>query len=147
MQAQRCSAAPISQGVTAAVIYVGIDLGKRQHAVCFLDEAGQAVARPLRMPHTGRGLRQLHAQLACLSGPHQVIMEASGAHWMGLARKLRAAGLTVHIVNPLQTAGLRKVGISHNQVGHQRCAGHRRSGAHGSCTAQLCAAGSGPGAA
>jgi transposase len=111
VQVGRCSAAPIRQEVTAAVIYVGIDLGKRQHAVCFLNEAGQPVAKPMRVPHTGRGLRQLHAQLAGLGGPHQVIMEASGAHWMGIARKLRAAGVTVHIVNPIQTAGLRKVGI------------------------------------
>lgn len=111
MQVGRCSAALIRQEVTAAVIYVGIDLGKRQHAVCFLNEAGQPVAKPLRVPHTGRGLRQLHAQLATLDEQHQVIMEASGAHWMGIARKLRAAGVTVHIVNPIQTAGLRKVGI------------------------------------
>jgi len=38
-------------------------------------------------------------------------MEASGAHWMGLARRMRAEGLAVQVVNPLQTAGLRKVGI------------------------------------
>lgn len=111
MQVWRCSAAPKCQEVTAAVIYVGIDLGKRQHAVCFLDEAGQPLAKPLRVAHTGRGLRQVQAQLARLPGPHQVVMEASGAHWMGIARKLRAAGVTVHVVNPLQTAGLRKVGI------------------------------------
>ena len=93
------------------MIYVGIDLGKRTHAVCFLDETGQAVARPLRVAHTGAGLRQIHAQMDGLAGPKQVIMEASGAHWMGLARQLRAAGVAVQIVNPLQTAGLRKVGI------------------------------------
>src|SRR5919202_2885491 len=38
-------------------------------------------------------------------------MEASGAHWLGLDRRLRAAGLPVQVVNPLQTAGLRKLGI------------------------------------
>lgn len=70
MQVGRCSAALIRQEVTAAVIYVGIDLGKRQHAVCFLNEAGQPVAKPLRVPHTGRGLRQLHAQLATLDEQH-----------------------------------------------------------------------------
>lgn len=93
------------------MIYVGVDLGKRKHAVCFMDEAGQAVARPLRMTHTGAGLRLLQAQLDGLPGPKQIIMEASGAHWMGIARRLRRAGLPVQIVNPLQTAGLRKVGI------------------------------------
>jgi transposase len=102
---------PDDEEVRGRVIYVGIDLGKRRHAVCFVDEAGQAVARPLRVAHTGSGLRQVQAQLAELSGAKHVIMEASGAHWMGIARKLRTAGLAVEIVNPLQTAGLRKVGI------------------------------------
>ena len=93
------------------MIFVGVDVGKRSHAVCFMDAAGQQVARPLRVPHTGAGLRQVQARLHGLHGPTQVIMEASGAHWMGLARRMRAEGLAVQVVNPLQTAGLRKVGI------------------------------------
>ena len=93
------------------MIFVGVDVGKRSHAVCFMDAAGQQVARPLRVPHTGAGLRQVQARLHGLPGPMQVIMEASGAHWMGLARRMRAEGLAVQVVNPLQTAGLRKVGI------------------------------------
>jgi transposase len=93
------------------MIYVGVDLGKREHAVCFVDAAGREVARRLRVPHTGAGVRRLQEELARLPGPHQVVMEASGAHWLGLDRRLRAAGLAVQVVNPLQTAGLRKVGI------------------------------------
>jgi transposase len=93
------------------MIFVGIDLGKREHAVCFLDVAGREVARRLRVPHTGAGVRRLEEQLGRLPGPHRVVMEASGAHWLGLDRRLRADGLAVQVVNPLQTAGLRKVGI------------------------------------
>ena len=93
------------------MIFVGVDVGKRSHAVCFMDASGQQIARPLRVPHTGAGLRQVQARLHGLTGPTHVIMEASGAHWMGLARRMRAEGLAVQVVNPLQTAGLRKVGI------------------------------------
>jgi transposase len=93
------------------MLFVGLDLGKRSHAVCFIDAAGQQVARPMRVPHTGAGLRQVQEQLRGLTGPTQVIMEASGAHWMGLARRMQADGMAVQVVNPLQTAGLRKVGI------------------------------------
>jgi transposase len=93
------------------VLYVGIDLGKRSHTVCFLNAAGTPVARSLRVAHTGAGLRQVQAQLDRLEGPKHVIMEASGAHWLGVARRFQAAGLSVQVVNPLQTAGLRKVGI------------------------------------
>lgn len=93
------------------MIVVGIDLGKRSHAVCFVGADGQEVAPPLRVAHTGAGLRRLQARLAALPGPQQVVMEASGPHWLLLERRLRAAGLPVQVVNPLQTAGLRKVGI------------------------------------
>jgi transposase len=93
------------------MIFVGLDLGKRQHAVCFLGADGREAARPLRVPHTGAGVRRLEEQLGRLPGPTRVVMEASGAHWLGLDRRLRAAGLAVQVVNPLQTAGLRKTGI------------------------------------
>ena len=93
------------------MIFVGVDLGKREHAVCFLDADGREVARPLRVPHTGAGVRRLQEELARLPGPQRVVMEASGAHWLGLGRRLRADGWAVRVVNPLQTAGVRQVGI------------------------------------
>ena len=87
------------------MIVVGVDLGKRSHAVCFVGPDGREVAPPLRVAHTGDGLRRLQARLAGLPGPQQVVMEASGPHWLLLERRLRAAGLPVQVVNPLQTAG------------------------------------------
>jgi transposase len=93
------------------MIVVGVDLGKRSHAVCFVGGDGREVAPPLRVAHTGGGLRRLQTRLAALPGPQQVVMEASGPHWLLLERRLRAAGLPVQVVNPLQTAGLRRVGI------------------------------------
>ena len=93
------------------MIFVGVDLGKRMHTACFLDSQGREVAKPLRLPHTLTGLQLLQLQVAQLPGPVHVIMEASGPYWLPLERRLRAAGLTVQVVNPLQTAGLRKMGI------------------------------------
>ena len=93
------------------MIVVGVDLGKRSHAVCFVGADGREVAPPLRVAHTGAGLRRLQARLAGWPGPQQVVMAASGPHWLLLERRLRAAGLPVQVVNPLQTAGLRRVGI------------------------------------
>jgi transposase len=93
------------------MIFVGVDVGKRTHTVCFLGDDGHELARSLRIPHTGAGVRALQERLAALPGPKQVVMEASGAHWLGLDRYFRAAGLPVQVVNPLQTAGLRKLGI------------------------------------
>jgi transposase len=93
------------------MIFVGVDLGKRMHTACFLDSHGREVAKPLRLSHTRSGLRLLQLQLEQLPGPVHVIMEASGPYWLPLERRLRAAGMTVQVVNPLQTAGLRKMGI------------------------------------
>jgi transposase len=93
------------------VLFVGVDIGKRLHTACFLDSQGHEVAKPLRLPHTRTGLRRLQVQVDQLPGPVHVVMEASGPYWLPLERRLRAAGMTVQVVNPLQTAGLRKVGI------------------------------------
>jgi transposase len=98
------------------MIFVGLDLGEQQHAVCVLDAEGREVARPLRVPHTGAGVRRLQEHPARLPGPRQVVTEASGARWPGLDRRLRAAGLAVRVVNPLQTAGLRKMGIRRTET-------------------------------
>lgn len=46
------------------MIFVGMGCGKRPHAVCFVDADGHATSRPLRVPHTGAGLRRLEEQLA-----------------------------------------------------------------------------------
>jgi hypothetical protein len=67
------------------VIYVGVDLGKHAHSVCFLDEAGREVARPLRVPHAGAGLRQVQARLQALPGPHAATLLAE----LGDVRRLR----------------------------------------------------------
>ena len=93
------------------MIFVGVDLGKRIHTACFLDSQGREVAKPLRLSHTRSGVRLLQVQLEQLPGPVHVVMEASGPYWLPLERRLRAAGMTVQVVNPLQTAGLRKMAI------------------------------------
>src|SRR3981081_3222611 len=82
---------PDHKGSSCEMLFVGVDVGKRSHAVCFMDAAWQQIARPLRVPHTGAGLRQIQARLHGLSSSAQVIMEASGAHWMGMARRSGAA--------------------------------------------------------
>src|ERR687885_2576471 len=99
----------------AGMIVVGVDLGKRSHAVCFVGADGREAAPPLRVAHTGAGLRRLQARLAALPGPQQVVMETSGPHWLLLERRLRATGVTGQGVNPLQTAGLGKGGDRKNK--------------------------------
>ena len=92
------------------MIVVGVDLGKRSHAVCFVGGDGREVAPPLRVAHTGGGLRRLQTRLAALPGPQQVVMEASGPHWLLLERRLRAAVASNSQVDDDTMTGNRHVG-------------------------------------
>jgi transposase len=93
------------------MIAVGIDIGKRQHEACFMDEAGQELRPSLRFSHRQSGLRRLQARLAALPEPAHVAMEASGHYWLGLERCLRQGGVPVHVVNPMQVHAFRDTGI------------------------------------
>lgn len=93
------------------MIAVGIDVGKRMHEACFLADDGRAAGRPLRFANSAAGVRLLEEQLAALSEPAAIALEASGRYWLGLQRHLAAAGRTVQVVNPLQVSAFRHTGI------------------------------------
>jgi transposase len=93
------------------MIAVGIDVGKRQHEACILNAAGQRLGRPLRFPNTAAGVRQVTQRVQALGEPATLGLEASGGYWLGVQRRLVAAGLTVQVVNPLQTEALRTTGL------------------------------------
>lgn len=93
------------------MIAVGIDVGKRTHHACFLDGHGQEIARPLRFANTAAGVQQFHDRLQLLPAPATLALEASGHYWLGVHRRLTAAGLTVQVVKPLQTDAFRRTGV------------------------------------
>jgi transposase len=93
------------------MIAVGIDVGKRQHEACFMDEAGQELRPSLRFDHRQSGVHRLQERLAALPEPARVAMEASGHYWIGLERRLRQNGVPVHVVNPMQVHAFRETGI------------------------------------
>jgi transposase len=93
------------------VIAVGIDVGKRAHEACFLGADGREVSRSLRFTNSAGGVQHFLTTLQALEEPATIALEASGQYWLGLQRFLAGQGLTVQVVNPLQTSGLRKVGV------------------------------------
>jgi len=93
------------------VIAVGIDVGKRAHEACFLGADGREVARPLRFPNTHGGVQALLKRLQTLAEPATIALEASGHYWLGLQRCLHQQGLSVRVVNPLQTERLRGLSV------------------------------------
>ena len=93
------------------MIAVGIDVGKRTHQACFLDEQGQELGRSLRFANSCEGVRQLEERLQGLPERVTIALEASGHYWLGLHRRLTQAGFPVQVVNPLQTDALRDTGV------------------------------------
>lgn len=96
------------------MIAVGIDVGKRTHEACFLDARGRAIALPVRFANTAGGIRLLQERLPALPAPATEIsaaLEGSGHYRLGLHRCLRATGVPVQLVNPLQTSAFRTTGV------------------------------------
>ncbi len=93
------------------MIAIGIDIGKRQHEAVVLNSAGQPLGRPLRFPNTAAGVGQLAERVRALGEPATIGLEASGSYWLGVQRRLSAAGLVVQVLNPLQTHAYRRTTV------------------------------------
>jgi transposase len=86
---------------------VGIDIAKATHMVCALDApGGRARQRPRRIEATAAGHAQLLAWLGGWGEPAAILigLEATGSLWEPLYDALSAAGYTVLVLNPRQTA-------------------------------------------
>ena len=93
------------------MIAVGIDVGKRAHEACFLDQAGREVSKGLHFANSAAGVGELQTRLQALGEPVTIALEASGHYWLGIHRRLVAQGYAVQVINPLQTDALRNAGI------------------------------------
>lgn len=90
---------------------VGIDVAKRSHEACVLDNTGQLRGKPLKFPSSRSGVAALLATLQELESPATIALEASGHYWQGLYHHLVAHGFPVVVVNPLQTEAYRSTGV------------------------------------
>lgn len=86
---------------------VGIDIAKVAHVVCALDAPdGRVRQRPRRIAATAAGHAQLLAWLGDWGAAAAILigLEATGPLWEPLHDALTAAGYTVLVLNPRQTA-------------------------------------------
>jgi transposase len=93
------------------LISVGIDVAKRSHEACFLDEQGQELDRPLRFPNTVGGVAALSDRLRRLGQPVSIALEATGHYWLALHERLTGEGFSVQVVNPIQTDAYRRTTV------------------------------------
>lgn len=90
---------------------VGIDIAKHNHEASVLDDSGNPVGAPFSFTNTDAGVEKLLNQINKRNKTSVQIefgMEVTGHYWIALHSHLTAAGLTVHVLNPIQTDSFRK---------------------------------------
>jgi len=90
------------------MIAVGIDIAKRNHEACFMASDGREQQPSCRFKNNRAGLQALLKQVRQLPEPVTIGLEATGHYWLALHDALGQAGLSVQVLNPLQTYAYRR---------------------------------------
>lgn len=94
------------------MIYVGVDIAKVDHVVGAIDEAGEAITKPMSFKNSEAGFEKCICYLEGLAiKPDEVFigMEATGHYWMACFSYLMAKGYKVAVINPMQVKAVRKL--------------------------------------
>ena len=91
--------------------YIGIDIAKKGHEVCFTDDCGDILdGNSFNIPNTHSGIDKLQKKLDKFSlNPENTIvgMEATGHYWLVLYCWLTEQGFDVKVINPIVTDAYR----------------------------------------
>ena len=95
------------------MFYIGIDIAKKSHEVCFLDENGNVLdGNSFKIPNTTSGVEKLQKMLDKhqLSSDNSIIgMEATGHYWLVLYSWLAEKGFDIKVINPIVTDAYRNM--------------------------------------
>lgn len=95
--------------------YVGIDIAKRAHEVCFLSGDGEILdGNSFKIPNTISGVDKLQKMLDKYGLTPQnslVAMEATGHYWLVLYSWLFERGFEIKVINPIVTDAYRNMRI------------------------------------
>lgn len=89
------------------MLFVGIDIAKRNHEAAIIDQDGKTVRKTFRFANSHTGYNKLVQAVRELDEPVVFGMEATGHYWLALYTHLRNDGFTVHVINPIQSDALR----------------------------------------
>lgn len=86
--------------------FVGVDIGKFEHAVGIINGNGKPFDKPFTITQDANGFKMLEEQLEAWGGSQklQVAMEATGQYWKLLFDRLISLDYQVGVINPLITA-------------------------------------------
>lgn len=92
------------------MLYVGIDIHKRNHEVVVIDDAGKPRGKSFKIGNSHDDLNNLIQRIRNInsgSEPIQFGMEATGHYWIALYSHLSKTGHDVIILNPIRTHAYR----------------------------------------
>lgn len=92
--------------VTENTLVIGIDIAKKKHFACAVDERGRVLQRSFPFTQSNDGFEWLYERLISLRELHQkteilVGFEPTGHYWMNLASFLKQYGIPFVMVNPM----------------------------------------------
>ena len=94
------------------MIYVGIDIAKLNHFASAISSDGEVLIQPFKFTNDGDGFQLLVSHLDSFEKASLIIGLESTAHYgNNLVKYLVASGYQVCVINPIQTASLRKTNI------------------------------------
>lgn len=91
--------------VTEKTLVIGIDIAKRTHYACAVDERGRVLQKSFPFSQSREGFDAFYERLLVLRAAHEksevlVGFEPTGHYWMNLAAYLSAHGIPFVMVNP-----------------------------------------------
>ena len=89
------------------MLFVGIDIAKRNHEASVIAQDGSVVRKAMRFANSQAGYNKFMDMVRSLKEPVVFGMEATGHYWLTLYTHLRNDGFTVYVINPIQSDALR----------------------------------------
>lgn len=94
------------------MLYVGVDVGKRQHEAAMVSADGEQIGHSLTFPNSQAGVNRLLAWVDRQQADQVVFgLEATGHYWLALYAALTAQGKEAKVINPIQSDSLRNLYI------------------------------------
>ena len=93
------------------MLYLGIDIGKRNHVASLMSQEGKVLFKAFSFANSTDGGESLLVKVSehvASVGDVEIGMEATGHYWLSLYSFLVKHGYVIHVVNPIQTDGWRK---------------------------------------
>ena len=91
--------------VSEKTLVIGIDIAKRKHYACAVDDRGRVLHKSFPIKQSAEGFTIFYEQLLALKNKHEkseilVGFEPTGHYWMNLAAHLTAHDIRYVFVNP-----------------------------------------------